>query len=191
MNYEYIEKLVIEVKNGDKAAKENLVIEFTPYINSIARKTFIHGYEKSDIKHECFKTLFLCIPKYKINSNSFISYAINSMKNNISDLIRKIVTRNELDGFYSLSLDDNLENSLSSETVQPDDKLCNECDRNTLLFAINNKLNDVEKDLIDFIFFKGNTLTNYAYYNNISRVTASKRKKKALSKLQEVINYGN
>lgn len=191
MNYEYIEKLVIEAKNGDNAAKESLVFEFTPFINSLARKTFIHGYEKSDIKNECFQTLFICISKYKINSNSFVSYAINSMKNNVNDLIRRIVSRNELDGLYSLSLNDNLENSLSSETDQPDEKLCNECDYNAMLFAINNKLNDVEKDLIDFIFFKGNTLTNYAYYNNISRVTALKRKKKALNKLQEVINYGN
>lgn len=191
MNYEYIEKLVIEAKNGDNAAKESLVFEFTPFINSLSRKTFIHGYEKSDIKNECFQTLFICISKYKINSNSFVSYAINSMKNNVNDLIRRIVSRNELDGLYSLSLDDNLENSLSSETDQPDEKLCNECDYNALLFAINNKLNDVEKDLIDFIFFKGNTLTNYAYYNNISRVTALKRKKKALNKLLEVINYGN
>lgn len=191
MNYEYIEKLVIEAKNGDNAAKESLVFEFTPFINSLSRKTFIHGYEKSDIKNECFQTLFICISKYKINSNSFVSYAINSMKNNVNDLIRRIVSRNELDGLYSLSLDDNLENSLSSETDQPDEKLCNECDYNAMLFAINNKLNDVEKDLIDFIFFKGNTLTNYAYYNNISRVTALKRKKKALNKLLEVINYGN
>lgn len=191
MNYEYIEKLVIEAKNGDKTAKESLVFEFTPFINSLSRKTFIHGYEKSDIKNECFQTLFICISKYKINSNSFVSYAINSMKNNVNDLIRRIVSRNELDGLYSLSLDDNLENSLSSETDQPDEKLCNECDYNAMLFAINNKLNDVEKDLIDFIFFKGNTLTNYAYYNNISRVTALKRKKKALNKLLEVINYGN
>lgn len=191
MNYEYIEKLVIEAKNGDNAAKESLVFEFTPFINSLSRKTFIHGYEKSDIKNECFQTLFICISKYKINSNSFVSYAINSMKNNINHLIRQIVSKNELDGLYSLSLDDNLENSLSSETDQPDEKLCNECDYNAMLFAINNKLNDVEKDLIDFIFFKGNTLTNYAYYNNISRVTALKRKKKALNKLLEVINYGN
>lgn len=191
MNYEYIEKLVIEAKNGDNAAKESLVFEFTPFINSLSRKTFIHGYEKSDIKNECFQTLFICISKYKVNSNSFVSYAINSMKNNVNDLIRKIVSRNELDGLYSLSLDDNLENSLSSETDQPDEKLCNECDYNSMLFAINNKLNDVEKDLIDFLFFKGNTLTNYAYYNNISRVTALKRKKKALNKLLEVINYGN
>lgn len=191
MNYEYIEKLVIEAKNGDNAAKESLVLEFTPFINSLSRKTFIHGYERSDIKNECFQTLFICISKYKINSNSFVSYAINSMKNNINHLIRQIVSKNELDGLYSLSLDDNLENSLSSETDQPDEKLCNECDYNAMLFAINNKLNDVEKDLIDFIFFKGNTLTNYAYYNNISRVTALKRKKKALNKLLEVINYGN
>ncbi|RII35021.1 hypothetical protein D2A34_07380 [Clostridium chromiireducens] len=59
------------------------------------------------------------------------------------------------------------------------------------LSAIKNDLSDSEKHLIDFVFFKKNTLTNYAYHENISYVTASKRKKKVLNKLKTYIIGGN
>lgn len=58
MNYDYIEHLATKAKDGDLKAKENLIKEFTPLINSLSMRTFIHGYEKCDIKNECFLMLF-------------------------------------------------------------------------------------------------------------------------------------
>lgn len=198
MNYEYIENLVSDAKAGSPIAKENLAMEFTPLINSILRKTYIHGYENCDIKQECYFTLFNCIPKYKLGAKCFSAYAANSIKNNVKNLITKNVKRDELDGFASLTLDDILEPFLPHDMLSLDDMLCDSYDRKQLSFVINNKLDDEEKHLISFLFFKNNTLTNYAYYKNISYVTASKRKKNVLAKLKkcfyyntEVMNYGN
>ena len=58
-----------------------------------------------------------------------------------------------------------------------------------IMSAIKNNLSDSERHLVLFVFFKNNTLTNYAYYENISYVTASKRKKKALEKLNTLLKH--
>jgi len=191
VDYECIEKLVNAAKAGDTKAKENLVMEFTPLINSISRRTFIHGYEACDIKNECFTTLFKCISKYKIDNHRFVAYATNSIKNNINYLIRESIKRNALDGFMSLSLDDKLIDFLPSATYSIDEKLCCLDDYNDLSYAIKNNLTEEEKQLVSFLFFKENTLTNYAASNSISYVAASKRKKKVLNKLKKYINGGN
>lgn len=191
MNYEYIEKLVNEAKAGSLQAKENLTIEFTPLINSISKKTYIHGYDISDIRNECFKTLFICIDKYKLDTHRFVAYATNSIKNNINCLITKIINRSNMDGLNTLSLCDNLEYYISSYAPSPEEELCNSSINDELAFALNNKLSEEEKDLISFLFFKHNTLTNYSYYKNISYVTAHKRKKKVLEKLKKYIDGGN
>lgn len=189
MNYEYIENLVTDAKIGDLNAKKTLIQEFTPFVNSISRKIFIHGYERCDIKNECFLTLCDCISKYKLNTNSFVGYATNSIKNNLNVLITRLVKRNDFDGIFSLS--DDLENTVSLNHVIEQENKFLEYEYNRLLSAIKNNLNDSEKDLVFFLFFKNNTLTNYAYYENISYVTASKRKKKVLAKLKNNITGGN
>ena len=189
MNYEYIENLVTDAKIGDLNAKKALIQEFTPFVNSISRKIFIHGYERCDIKNECFLTLCDCISKYKLNTNSFVGYATNSIKNNLNVLITRLVKRNDFDGIFSLS--DDLENTVSLNHVIEQENKFLEYEYNRLLSAIKNNLNDSERDLVFFLFFKNNTLTNYAYYENISYVTASKRKKKVLEKLKNNITGGN
>ncbi len=50
MNYDYIEHLASKAKGGDLKAKENLIKEFTPLINSLSMRTFIHGYENAILK---------------------------------------------------------------------------------------------------------------------------------------------
>ena len=186
MNYEYIEQLVKGAKTGDLNSKETLLQEFTPFINSISRRIFIHGYERCDIKNECFLTLCNCISKYKLNTNSFVGYATNAIKNNLNVLIIRIVKRNNFDGLFSLS--DDLENTISlNHCIEQENKLI-QYEHDKLLSAIKNNLSDSEKHLVFFIFFKNNTLTNYAYHENISYVTASKRKKKVLNKLKTFIS---
>lgn len=190
MNYDYIENLVRSAKNCDLKAKEALISEFTPFINSISRKTFIHGYEKCDLRNECLLTLLNCISKYDLTNHRFVAYATNAIKNNLNILIKKSINRNEIDGFFSLS--DDVESSISLEDNIEKENIHLEY---KLLSAIKDKLSYSERHLVIFIFFMKNTLTNYAYHENISYVTASKRKKRVLEKLKNYItggmNYGN
>ena len=57
MNFNYIESLVTKAKNGDVSAKEIIFEEFRPMILNISKRTFVHGYDFSDIEHECYATL--------------------------------------------------------------------------------------------------------------------------------------
>lgn len=191
MDYEYIENLVSASKSGSKKAKEDLALEFTPLINSICRRTFIYGYERSDIRNECFTTLFYSIDKYRLEAHRFIAYATNAIKNNINDLIKKTVKQNGLNNFLPLSLYDDTLDFLPSNENNLEENLCLLNDYNELSFIINNKLNDQEKQLILFLFFNKNTLTNYANCKKISYVAASKRKKKVLNKLKSNMDGGN
>lgn len=191
MDYEYIENLVSASKSGNQKAKETLALEFTPLINSICRRTFIYGYERSDIRNECFTTLFYCIHKYKSEAHRFIAYATNAIKNNINDLIKKTIKQNGLNNFLTLSLYDDALDFLPSNENNLEETLCLLNDYDELSYVINNKLNTEEKQLISFIFFNENTLTNYANHKKISYVAASKRKKKVLNKLKNNIDGGN
>ena len=189
MNYDYIEQLAAKVKDGDLKAKENLIKEFTPLINSLSIKTFIHGYEKCDIKNECFLTLFNCIAQYDLNNHRFVAYATNSIKNNLSVLLKKYHNRKDIDGYFSLS--DDIEGNSSLCDDMENESIQLEYRHIKLLSAIKNNLSDSERYLVFFIFFMKNTLTNYAYHENISYMTASKRKKKVLEKLKNYIIGGN
>ncbi|GEP67065.1 sigma-70 family RNA polymerase sigma factor [Clostridium beijerinckii] len=189
MNYDYIEHLASKAKGGDLKAKENLIKEFTPLINSLSMRTFIHGYEKCDIKNECFLMLFNCIAKYDLNTHRFVAYATNSIKNNLLVLLKRYDNRKDIDGYFSLSDDIECNTSLSND--MEDESMNLEYENIKLLSAIKNNLSDSERYLINFVFFMKNTLTNYAYHENVSYMTALKRKKKALKKLKSCIVGGN
>ena len=182
MNFEYIEDLVFKCKNGDMISKEKLAEEFRPLILNISKRTFIDGYEMHDLQSECYQSLFKCVSLYNLEKHRFVAYATNAIKNNINDLIKKIRTRSSTEGNEALSLRDDVEKDLPSQDISLEDLLCDECDYEDLRLAINN-LNKEEKELIDFIFFKNNTIRTYAYIKNMCYSTATQRKNVTLKKI--------
>ena len=83
MNFNYIESLVAKAKNGDVSSKEIIFKEFRPMILNISKRTFVHGYDFSDIEHECYATLLKCIKIYDLDKKRFVAYATMAIKNNI------------------------------------------------------------------------------------------------------------
>lgn len=187
MDFEYIEEIVTKCKNGDKLSKENLAKEFKPFILNLSRKTFIDRYEMQDIQSECYKTLFNCVSLYKSEKHRFVAYATNSIRNNINDLIKRVKTRQSTDGNDALSFQDDMENNLPAQNFDLEDSFCVACDYQELKFAINN-LTEEEKELVDFVFYKNNTVRTYAYIKNMCYSTASQRKNVILKKINKSIN---
>ena len=187
MNFEYIEYLVTNCKNGDKLSKEKLAEEFRPLIFNISKRTFIDRYEIHDIQNQCYETLFKCVSLYNLEKHRFVAYATNAIKNNINDLMKRIKTRSSIEGNNALSLHADVEKDLPSQDIGLEDLFCEECDYDDLRLAINN-LNEEEKELIDFIFYKNNTIQTYAYYKNLRYSTACQRKKVILKKIFDYIN---
>lgn len=182
MNFEYIEELVTKCKNDDKLSKEKLAAEFRPFILNLSRRTFIDRYDIQDIQNQCYETLFKCVHLYNLERHRFVGYAISSIKNNLSDLIKRIKIRNSTDGNDALSLHDDVENELISQEISLENLFSEECDYEELRFAIS-KLSEEEKAFIDFIFYKNNTIRTYSYIKNMCYSTACQRRDAILKKL--------
>ena len=182
MDFNYIEALVTKCKNNDELSKEKLAEEFRPLIYNISKRTFIDGYNTHDIQQECYKSLFKCVSMYNLEKHRFVAYATNAITNNINDLIKRIKNRSSTEGNDALSLHGNVKENLLSQEISTEVLLCEKCDFEDLRQALKN-LNEEEKELIDFVFFKNNTVQNYAILKNMCYSTAILRKKLALKKI--------
>ena len=138
-------------------------------------------------KKNAIKSLFKCVSLYNLEKHRFVAYATNAIKNNMNDLIKRIKTRSSTEGNDALSLHDDVEKDLPSQDISLEDLFCEECDYEDLRLALNN-LNEEEKELIDFIFYKNNTVQNYAYFKNMCYSTASLKKKVTLKKIFDYIS---
>lgn len=187
MDFNYIEELVYKCKNGDMLSKDKLAEEFRPLILNISKKTFIDGYDMHDLHNECYKSLFKCVSVYNLERHRFVAYATNAIKNNTNDLIKRIKTRSSTEGYDALCLHDDFEKDLPSQDISLEDLFCEECDYIDLRLALNN-LEEDEKELIDFIFFKNNTVQNYAHFKNMCYSTANRKKKVTLKKIFNLIS---
>ncbi|OPJ65877.1 hypothetical protein CLCHR_02330 [Clostridium chromiireducens] len=79
----------------------------------------------------------------------------------MNDLIKRMKTRSSTDGNDALSLHNEVEIDSLSQDISLESLFCNKCDYEDLRLALKN-LNEEEKELIDFIFFKNNTVQIYA-----------------------------
>ncbi|NFT08353.1 sigma-70 family RNA polymerase sigma factor [Clostridium botulinum] len=190
MDLKYVEMLAKKSKDGDNLSKEKLIEEFRPFIRNLSRKTFIHGYDKEDLENECYKNLFKCLNSYNLEKHRFVAYATNGIKNNINDLIRKTKNRDNSEGSSALILTDNLEHTLPSNNPNLEEILCNKCDLELLKYAIKN-LTEEEQELINFIFFKNNTIRLYSTLKDMCYSTAVNRKTITLRKISKIISGFN
>ena len=72
MDYSYMETLVKQAKDGDSASKEELALQFKPFILNLSKKTFIDGYDKMDIINECYSTFSNVGCSISANSSSCV-----------------------------------------------------------------------------------------------------------------------
>ena len=182
MDFKYIESLVTKCKNNDETAKEKLAVEFRPLIHNISKRTFIDGYNVHDIQQECYKSLFKCVSMYNLEKHRFVAYATNAIKNNMNDLIKRIKTRSSTEGNNALSLHDDVEKEFPSQEISTEISLCEMCDYEDLRLALKN-LNEEEKELIDFVFFRNYTVLDYAHLKSMCYSTAIVKKKNILKKI--------
>ncbi|MCI1580611.1 MAG: sigma-70 family RNA polymerase sigma factor [Clostridium beijerinckii] len=188
MDFNYIEVLVTKCKNNDEEAKEKLAEEFRTLIYNISKRTFIDGYNAHDIIQECYQSLFKSVYMYNLEKHRFVAYATNAIKNNMSDLIKRIKTRRSTEGSDALSLHDNFESNLPSEEISTELSLCEMCDYEDLKLALKN-LNEDELELIDFVFYKNYTVKEYAYFKNMCYSTAILKKNTILKKILNNISH--
>ena len=147
MDFNEIESLVELAKANDKNAKEELMVKFTPLILNLSKKCFVNSYEFSDIKNECYHTLFKCVSLYNLEKHRFVAYATKAIKNSVNLLIRVSIRRSQSDGPESFIIDGKLEHTLSSDLVEPGSFLLYKLHRTNLKLALET-LNLDEKELV-------------------------------------------
>ena len=186
MNFNYIESLVTKAKNGDVSAKEIIFEEFRPMILNLSKRTFVHGYDFSDIEHECYATLLKCIKIYDLDKKRFVAYATMAIKNNINYLIKKTCSRSSSEGPEALILNGTLEHVLPSNNelvdVQVTDNILAES-----LYKYINKLTPQYKDILNFTLINNGSLKEYKKNNNINYPTTVNIKNRAINQLRKEI----
>ncbi len=187
MNYDEIENLVHLAKTGDTNAKETLIMEFTPLISKLSRKSFIDSYEAADIRNECFKTLFKCVCLYDSDKHRFVAYATNAIRNLINHLIRVSIRRNKTEGREAFILDGKMEKILYYEDEEADTLLLSELYQPRLKAALES-LALKERDLVTYVYFKKYSLKRYSQFKGIPYSTVVNRKSRILSKLRMALN---
>ena len=187
MNYDYIENLVKQCKDGDESSKEKLIEEFRPFIINLSKRTFILGYDFDDFKNECYRILFRCILLYKIESHRFVAYATNGIKNSINDLIRRNIQTNNIHGSGAAVFDNFVEETYKANEPKIEEVLCSKYDSDCLKYAMNNLTSD-ERDLITHLFYEGKTLKSYTHKKGICYSYGVKIKRFVLDKLFMYVN---
>ena len=187
MDFKEIENLVELAKGNDEKAKEELMVKFTPLILNLSKKTFVNSYEFADIKNECYGTLFKCVQYYNLDKHRFVAYATTAIKNCVSLLIRVSVKRNGLEGPGSYILDGKLEHTLLSDLENPNDFLLSSFYKTKLKAALR-ALSLEDKELLNYIYFKGHSVKYYSTLKGLNYGAAVNKINRILGKLREALS---
>lgn len=172
MDKKSIEALVVKAKTHDKESLEKLYNAFLPYIYILINKIYIQGFDKDDLKQECFITLYKCIDKYK-GSDTFIAYATCSIKNNLIYFLRKSLSHQEL----------------PSDTIEPisnasvEDLVIKNIDISDINAAIK-LLSAPERSILINYFLNDLSLMTISKNENSKYITTVKRKDRAIKKIK-------
>ena len=187
MDFNEIENLVLLAKANDRNAKEELMVKFTPLILNLSKRSYVNSYEFSDIKNECYHTLFKCVNLYDLDKHRFVAYATNAIKNSINLLIRTSIRRNNSEGPEAFVLDGNLENTLFSDLQDFDFNLVNRTYINSLNSALNT-LSLSEIELVKYVYFQKHSFKKYSCYTGIPYSIVITMKNEILYKLKKAMN---
>ncbi|MBZ9607303.1 sigma-70 family RNA polymerase sigma factor [Clostridium estertheticum] len=115
-----MEKLVEKAKNKESGATEEVMGKFKYLIFKEASRYHVPGYELEDLVQHGYLSVIKAIAMYKLGSNSFNGYCINSIKLNFKALLKgqikhfREVPNNEMLDFDTVG---NYEFTLEDEVI--------------------------------------------------------------------------
>ena len=187
MDSQHVENLVTRfLEDNDLKAKEELIESFIPFIKKFSKSIFIYGYDKYDIENECYKALLRALTYYNSRSNTFVAFAIKTIKNSLYEILRKSKSREAAEGKEALIFTDTLENTLLSQELPIEEQIYKTLDNLLLKDAID-KLSPNEKVFINYIFINKKTLREYAEEYHMTYKEALALRMRILRKLRKII----
>ena len=145
-----MEKLVEKAKTKEGGATEEIIEKFKYLIFKEASRYHIPGYELEDLVQHGYLSVIKAIAMYKLGSNSFNGYCINSIKMNFKALLKgqikhfREVPNNEMldfdtSGDYEFTLEDEV---IAYDEVKK-------------LYVALDKLDPLEREIIREILYFG------------------------------------
>lgn len=191
-----MDKLILDAKNGDQYAIEQILIDHKQLVNSVVRKYFLIGGDVDDLIQEGMIALYNAILTYdKSKNSSFEAYAYMLVERNIITQIKKANSKKNLplnEAFNvnnqgTISFDENNEDvgyMISSLEPNPENELLDNVAYNELLEKIKNTLSDYENEVLGYY------LQGYNYNDIAAKLeVAPKSIDNALNRIKNKLNF--
>ncbi|MBW9145278.1 sigma-70 family RNA polymerase sigma factor [Clostridium sp. CM027] len=177
-----MEKLVEKAKNKESGATEAIIEKFKYLIFKESSRYHIPGYELEDLVQHGYLSVIKAIDMYKLGSNSFNGYCINSIRMNFKALLkgqikhfREIPNNEMLDfdtaGHYEFTLEDEV---IAYDEVKK-------------LYVALETLEPLERKMLERYYILGDSIGEIACDSDKSYHQFARIKKKALQKLKALM----
>ena len=177
-----MEELVRKAKTGDEEAVVEVINKYKYLILKEASKYHIPSYEFEDLVQQGYLSVIKAIGMYKLGSNSFNGYCINSIRTNFKALLKgKIKHYREIPNAEPISMGAAAEYSF---TLEDEIIAFEEVKR---LYAALEKLDPLEKNVVERFYLREDTLKEIACEGDLSYYDYVRIKNKALDKLKKYI----
>lgn len=185
MDNNYIDKVFMEARMGDKEKLTELFLCFKNYIDKKACCYYIKGYDTEDLVSLGNLTLLKAYNSFDSSKCShFAHYACSAIKNNFNYCYRSAKMRSTI-SISSLIHDTSLEDKLNDSAVL--DEYLTRFNNSEMKKAVL-KLEPELFDIISHVYYKDRTIMEYAKINNISYNKARRLRLKAEKKLRNLLS---
>ncbi|MBU3145619.1 sigma-70 family RNA polymerase sigma factor [Clostridium sp. CF012] len=177
-----MEKLVEKAKTKEESATEEIIEKFKYLIFKEASKYHIPSYNYEDLVQHGYLSVLKAIAMYKLGSNSFNAYCINSIKMNFRALLKgKIKHFRETPNSDLLEIDTigDYEFTLEDEVIAYDEV--------KKLYVALDKLNPSERDILERYYVLDQSLGEIACDSDKNYHQFARMKRKALEKLRKLM----
>ncbi|MBD7914730.1 sigma-70 family RNA polymerase sigma factor [Clostridium sp. Sa3CUN1] len=184
-----MEKLLIEAKNNNYNAKEEIINMYYPLIIKESKKIFLKNRTFEDLVQIGIMNLLKAIKLYDLSrgTQSFSSYALWSIKNGYISILRSEIKYNEEVSLNNFCKDSDIEivDSLIDEKVNIEYSIIKDFSNIEIIEAFK-KLDQEEQDILTFLYIKNDkaNLSKYCRLRNKDYYYCSKLKIRTLQKLK-------
>lgn len=192
MSYKKIKELIIQSKQGDKKAMEELINTYQKLIKKYTTTYFIKGYEDEDLEQIANMALIQAVKKYDIdNKANFTGFLDVFLRNTFTTMINKKVNTINTYSLNTIVYDDSEDTkeyidiliddmNLEEDTVRKEERI--------LLRQALNKLSMDEREVLLAAYSGHGKLKEYAKENGITYKQGRYKRDKALKRVCKLIS---
>ncbi|MGL5153164.1 MAG: sigma-70 family RNA polymerase sigma factor [Clostridium sp.] len=180
MDYHRVEILVSKAKKGDELAKGSLINAFKPLIIKQISNFKIVSYDFDDLLNECNYILVKLINSYTLGDNSFSAFFKVGIRNHLLNLLKK---NNICD--VEVKSYDGVEEIVCEDTTVSDGIFNWEL-REDIRMSLEDLASE-ERELLTFVYLKGNSLKDFSIRKNIPYSTARHRRDMSISRFKRIL----